>query len=76
MNANIEKMIALVSKKLGIPEEKLKASLEKGNIDDMLSDMKKEDAEKLKSVMNNSASKEKLLNSPEAESIMKKMGQK
>lgn len=74
MNANIEKMIDLVSKKLGIPKEKLKTTLEKGNIEDMLSDMKKEDAEKLKSVMNSSACKEKLLNSPEAEQIMKKMG--
>ncbi len=74
MNANMEKMIELVSKKLGIPKEKLKASLEKGSIEDMLSDMKKEDAEKLKSVMNSSASREKLLKSPEAEQIMKKMG--
>lgn len=74
MNANMEKMIELVSKKLGIPQEKLKASLEKGSIEDMLSDMKKEDAEKLKSVMNNSAAKEKLLKSSEAEQIMKKMG--
>ncbi|MBD5082161.1 MAG: hypothetical protein HDT44_10425 [Ruminococcaceae bacterium] len=74
MNANMEKMIELVSKKLGIPQEKLKASLEKGSIEDMLSDMKKEDAEKLRSVMNNSAAKEKLLKSSEAEQIMKKMG--
>ena len=74
MNANMEKMIELVSRKLGIPKEKLKASLEKGSIEDMLSDMKKEDAEKLKSVMNNSAAKEKLLRSSEAEQIMKKMG--
>ena len=36
MNANIEKMIELVSKKLGIPQEKLKASLEKGNIDELI----------------------------------------
>lgn len=74
MNASTEKMIELVSKKLGIPKEKLKATLEKGNIEDMLSDMKKEDAEKLKSVMNSSSSREKLLNSPEAEQILKKMG--
>ena len=76
MNANIEKMIELVSKKLGIHQEKLKASLEKGNIDDMLSDMRGEDAEKIKSVMNSASSKEKLLNSPEALQIMKKMREK
>lgn len=74
MNANMEKMIKVVSQKLGISEEKLKAALLKGNIEDMLSEMRKEDAEKLKTVMNNKSVKDNLLNTPEAEQIMKKMG--
>lgn len=74
MNANMEKMIKTVSEKLGISEDKLKTALVKGNIEDMLSDMRKEDAEKLKTVMNNKTVKDKLLNSAEAEQIMKKMG--
>ncbi len=39
----------------------------------MLVNMRKEDADKLKSVMNNQAVKDKLLNSPEAAKIMKNM---
>ncbi len=73
MNSNMEKMMELASMKLGISKEKLKNSLEKGNIEDMLGNMRKEDADKLKKLMNNPAVKEKLMNSPEAVSIMKKM---
>lgn len=75
MNSSMEKMIELASKKLGISSEKLKHSLETGNVEDMLGNMRKEDAEKLKSVMNNPSVKEKLLKSPEAANIIKKMNQ-
>ena len=76
MNNSMEKMIELASQKLGISPEKLKNSLKTGNVDDMLVNMKKEDADKLKSVMNNQNAKDKLLNSPEAKKIMKKMQDK
>lgn len=75
MNSSMEKMIELASKKLGISSEKLKHSLETGSVEDMLGNMRKEDAEKLKSVMNNPSVKEKLLKSPEAANIIKKMNQ-
>ncbi|MCM1054932.1 MAG: hypothetical protein NC394_05335 [Bacteroides sp.] len=75
MNSSMEKMIELASKKLGISEEKLKHSLETGSVEDMLGNMRKEDADKLKSVMNDPSVKEKLLNSPEAANIIKKMKQ-
>lgn len=73
MNSNMEKMIELASKKLGVSSEKLKRSLEKGNMEDMLSEMRKEDADKLKSIMNNPSVKDKLMSSPEAADIIKKM---
>ena len=73
MNSNMEKMIELASKKLGVPSEVLKRSLEKGNVDDMLNSMRKEDADKLKTIMQNPSVKEKMLNSPDAEKRMKKL---
>lgn len=73
MNSNMEKMIELASKKLGVPSEVLKRSLEKGNVDDMLSSMRKEDADKLKTIMQNPSVKEKMLTSTDAEKIMKKL---
>lgn len=75
MNSSMEKMIEIASKKLGISGEKLKRSLETGNVEDMLGNMRKEDAEKLKSVMNSPSVKEKLLNSPEAANLIKKLNE-
>lgn len=73
MNSNMEKMIQLASSKLGVSSEKLKSTLESGNVEDMLGSMRKEDADKLKKLMNDPAAKKKLLSSPEAAKIIKKM---
>ena len=73
MNSSMEKMIQLASSKLGVSPEKLKSTLESGDVDGMLGSMRKEDADKLKSVMQNPAVREKLLSSPEAAKIIKKM---
>lgn len=73
MNSKMEKLIQLTGEKLGIPAEKLKSSLEKGNLEDMLNSMKKEDAAKLKAIMNNPAAKEKLMKTAEAADLTKKI---
>ena len=73
MNSSMEKMIQLASSKLGVSPEKLKSTLESGNIEDMLGSMRREDADKLKKLMNDPSAKEKLLSSPEAAKIIKKM---
>ncbi len=73
MNSNMEKMVKLVSVKLGISEEKLKQWLEKDDVESMMSNMRKEDADKLKNLMDNPSVREKLMKSPEAESLMKKL---
>ena len=73
MNSSMEKMIQLASSKLGVSPEKLKSTLEGGNIEDMLGSMRKEDADKLKNLMNDPNAKKKLLSSPEAAKIIKKM---
>ena len=73
MNSSMEKMIQLASSKLGVSPEKLKSTLESGNVEDMLGSMRTEDADKLKNLMQNKSAREKLLSSPEAAKIMKKM---
>ena len=73
MNSNMEKMIQLASSKLGVSPEMLKRTLESGNVEDMLGSMRKEDADKLKNLMNSPSARDKLLNSPEAAKIIKKM---
>lgn len=73
MNSNMEKMVKLVSVKLGISEEKLKQWLEKDDVESMMSNMRREDADKLKKIMDNPSVRDKLMKSPEAESLMKKI---
>ena len=73
MNSNMEKMIQLASSKLGVSPEKLKSTLDSGSIEDMLGNMRKEDADKLKKIMNDPIARKKLLNSPDAAKIIKKM---
>lgn len=73
MNSNMEKMVKLVSGKLGISEDKLKEWLEKDDVESMMSNMRREDADKLKKLMDNPSVKERLMKSPEAESLMKKI---
>ena len=76
MNSSMEKMIQLASSKLGVSPEKLKSTLESGNMEDMLGSMRKEDADKLKKLMNSPSARDKLLSSPEAAKIIKKMQEK
>ena len=73
MNSNMEKMIQLASSKLGVSPEKLKNTLESGNLEDMLGSMRKEDADKLKKIMQDPSARKKLLSSPDAAKIIKKM---
>lgn len=73
MNNNMEKMIEMASRKLGVSPEKLKNSLSGGNMEDMISNMRTEDREKLKSILQNKELREKLMKSPEAAELLKKM---
>lgn len=59
-NINIDALIEAASKKLGIPPEQLKKSLNSGNIGDITSRMSKSDRDKINSVMNNPELMEKM----------------
>lgn len=76
MNSNMEKMLEMASRKLGTSPEKLKAAIEKGSFDGVLGNLSKEDAQKLMQVMNNPELREKLMKSPEAMALLKKMAGK
>lgn len=59
-NINIDALIEAASKKLGIPPEQLRKSLNTGNISDITSRMSKSDRDKINSVMNNPELMEKM----------------
>lgn len=76
MNMNqkgINALLNMASKKMGTSPENLRNNLEKGNIDALTKGMSKEDNQKLMQALSNKELTQKILSSPEAQSLMKKL---
>lgn len=61
------------SGKLGAEADQLRAALNSGSFDQALRNLKPEDSQKIQQVMNNREAVERLLNSPQAQQILKKI---
>ncbi|MCM1314565.1 MAG: hypothetical protein NC040_10930, partial [Muribaculaceae bacterium] len=79
MNSNnidpkkVNGLLDAVSKKIGVPAEKLRKELEAGKFDSALSAMNKNDAAKFQQAMNNPKLIEKMMSTPQAQAIYKKL---
>ncbi|MFA5658138.1 MAG: hypothetical protein WC900_02515 [Oscillospiraceae bacterium] len=76
MNLNpkaLEAMLNVVSQKLGTSPEELKKNLESGNVNDVVKGMNDEQSDKLRQALNNRKLQEKIMSSPEAQELMKKL---
>lgn len=70
---SINGLLEVVSKKIGVSPEKLKSELEAGKFDSALAGMTKGDAAKFQHAVNNPKLVEKLLSTPQAKSLYKKL---
>ncbi len=52
-NLNIDQLIEAASKKLGVPPDKLRTSLNSGNLDAVMTSLSKSDREKIETVLKN-----------------------
>lgn len=68
-----DELLKVVSKKLNIPAETLKQQLEEGKFDAALNNMGKEESQKFKTVMNNPKLMEKIISTPQAQALYKKI---
>ncbi len=68
-----DELLKVVSKKLNIPAETLKRQLEEGKFDTALNNMGKEESQKFKTVMNNPKLMEKIISTPQAQALYKKI---
>ncbi len=66
-------LLEVVSKKIGVAPEKLKKELESGKFDSAIAGMSKSDAAKFQQAVKNPKLVEKLLSTPQAKSIYKKL---
>ena len=79
MNSNnidtkkINGLLEAVSKKIGVPPEKLKKELEAGKFDSAISSMNKTDAAKFQQAVNNPKLIEKMMSTPQAKALYKKL---
>lgn len=74
--ANFEKLIAAASGKLGTSPEKLKSSLEKGDIKSLSASLSKSDKEKLKMVLQNEELMNKLKSASNPDEMMRILNKK
>ncbi|MBR1823608.1 MAG: hypothetical protein IJ779_05185 [Ruminococcus sp.] len=72
----LEGLLGAVSGKLGVPAEKLKKELEAGKFDSAIAAMNKNDAEKFRRAVNDPKMIEKLMSTPQAQALYKKLSGK
>lgn len=70
---NIGGLLEVVSKKIGVSPDKLKQELEAGKFDSALNAMSKSDAAKFQQAINNPKIVEKLMSTPQAKALYKKL---
>lgn len=68
----LENLLKMASKKLGISPDKLKSSFENGSVEDLASNLKPEDKEKLKNIMQKPNLDEQISQNPQVQEIIKK----
>lgn len=76
MNLNknqVDSLVAMTSKKLGVPEQRLRTELENGTFDRLLSTLPRGDQQKLTAALSNPATAQAVLSSPQAKQLMQKL---
>lgn len=71
--ANMNELIGIVSRKIGVPPEQLRAELESGNFDSAINSMKPNDAAVFNQMISNPQMLEKFMSTPQATALYKKL---
>ncbi len=74
-NKNINKLADELSKKLGVPSDKIKSSVQSGNVNEILKNSSKNDAKKVEDILKDPEKTKQILNSPQAKAILKLLGE-
>ena len=73
-NKKVNKLIGEVSKKYGISKEQLESSAQSGNIENLLKNKNPNQSKQIESVLSDPEKAKKLLQSPQAQALMKLLG--
>ena len=72
-NPNFENLLKSVSDKLGKSPEELKKASETGNIENLLGNLRPNDAKKIQKILSDKNAANKILSTPQAQSLIKKL---
>lgn len=69
----IQDILNSLSQRLGENPDKLKANIQNGDMSKMLNNMDKKQADKIQEILNDKEKTEKLLSTPQAQALLKKL---
>lgn len=72
-NDNMQNLINTASQRLGTTPEDLKKASQQGNVQNLLNQLDGEQAKKVQQILNDKEASQKLLNSPQAQALLKKL---
>ena len=70
-NNNANKMLEELSRRLGVSQQSIKEAAQSGNVNDLLKNADSESSEQIKAELNDPQTAQKILNSPQAQAIIK-----
>lgn len=73
-NKKVNKLLGEVSKKYGISKEQLESAAQSGNIENLLKNTNQNQSKQIESVLSDPEKTKKLLQSPQAQALMKLLG--
>jgi hypothetical protein len=73
-NKKVNKLLGEVSKKYGISKEQLESAAQSGNIENLLKNTNPSQSKQIESVLSDPEKAKKLLQSPQAQALMKLLG--
>jgi len=73
---NLDALLSMTSKKFGTTPDELKKSLQNGNLDSVMKGMRPEDSASLQKALSDKNLINKIMSTPEAQELMKKMAGK
>ena len=73
-NKKVNKLLGEVSKKYGISKEQLESAAQSGNIEYLLKNTNPNQSKQIESVLSDPEKAKKLLQSPQAQALMKLLG--
>lgn len=74
-NANYDKMLEMLSKRIGTDPNKLRSVAQSGSVEELMRSMNPNDAMKIQNLLQNKTELERLMKTEQAQAILKKLSE-